>query len=168
MKRFLILLFAFSFVLLSVGCGNEKNADTEKEKEEKAAEETAGAVEPDQSYQEIEFERINWILGAPGTESTGGIWLYTKEKHPADLDDQDWDHKDMLYIQASRNDYEHKDFFIKKIQVISDDVIKIIVGWEKDIGREAPPRDWAQVETGLLQGKKFIVEDSAGEKVKLK
>jgi hypothetical protein len=172
LKRFLLLLLVFSFAFMSTGCGMiEKVVDAGKEKGEKAAEEsgedTAEAIEPNESYKELEFNRINWIGGAPSVEQEGGIWVYTKDKHPAGLGNQDWDHEDILYIQAS-SDYEHQDIVIRKLQVISDDVVKIVVDWEKDIGRDAPPRDWAKVETGLLQGKKFIVEDTSGEKVKFK
>lgn len=172
MKRFLILLFALSFVLMSTGCGMiEKVVLGKQQGEEKASEESseeaAEAIEPNESFKEIEFQRINWIGGAPAVEQTGGIWVYTKDKHPAGFGNQDWDHEDVLYIQAS-SDYEHQDIVIRKMQVISDYVVKIIVAWEKDIGRDAPPRDWAKVEKGELDGKKFIVEDTSGEKVKLK
>ncbi len=170
MKRFLLLLLVFSFAFMSAGCGMiEKVVDAGKEKGDKAAEESgedaAEAIEPNESFKEIEFQRINWIGGAPAVEQKSGIWVYTKDKHPADLGDQDWDHEDILYIQAS-SDYEHQDIIIRKLQVISDDVVKIVVDWEKDIGRDAPPRDWAKVETGVLDGKKFIVEDTEGKKVK--
>lgn len=156
---------------MSVGCGMiEKIVDAEKGKGEKASEESseeaAEAIAPNESFKEIEFQRINWIGGAPPVEQQSGIWVYTKEKHPAGLSDQDWDHEDILYIQASSSEYEHWDFSITKLQVISDDVVKIVVAWEKDIGRDAPPRDWAKVETGVLDGKKFIVEDTKGKKVK--
>jgi len=172
LKRVLLLLLAFSFALMSVGCGMlEKMADAGKGKgdqaSEESSEEAAEAIEPNKSYKELEFERINWIGGAPPVEQEGGIWVYTKDKHPAGFGNQDWDHEDVLYIQASR-EYEHQDIVIRKLQVISDDVVKIVVDWEKDIGREAPPRDWATVETGALDGKKFVVEDTSGEKVKLK
>ncbi|WP_281364158.1 hypothetical protein [Thermoactinomyces mirandus] len=40
---------------MSAGCGNEQNADSNKKIEEKAAEETVEAVEPNQSCKEIGF-----------------------------------------------------------------------------------------------------------------
>ena len=171
MKRVLLLLLVFSFALMSAGCGMlEKMVDAGKGKGDKASEESseaaAEAIEPNEAFKEIEFQRINWIGGAPAVEQQSGIWVYTKDKHPADLGDQDWDHEDILYVQASGSEYEHWDFNITKLQVISDDVVKIVVAWEKDIGRDEPPRDWAKVEKGVLDGKKFIVEDTRGKKVK--
>ncbi|WP_139179518.1 hypothetical protein [Lihuaxuella thermophila] len=165
MKRFLILFVVLIAALLGAGCGSdEKNADTGKKPEEKKSEAAAEAVAPNQTFKEIEFTNINWIMGAPDPEPTGGIWLWNKDRHPAGLDDQDWDHEDMLYVQASKK-YQHQNINIEKLQVIDQDVVKIVVSWEKDIGREAPARDWVSVETGALDGKKFIVEDMEGKKV---
>jgi ABC-type enterochelin transport system substrate-binding protein len=172
LKRFLTLILVLTVSLLS-GCGskeNENNAETSQVKEEQKSEETAStadAVEPNQAHKEIEFKSINWIMGAPDPEPTAGIWVYNKDKHPSSLDNQDWDHEDMLYVQASKK-YKHQQITIKKLQVIENDVIKIIVSWEKDIGRELPPRDYVTVETGALDGKKFIVEDMDGQKVDIK
>ena len=139
----------------------------EEKASEESSEEAAEAIEPNESFKELSSNASIGLAEHPPSNRKGGIWVYTKDKHPAGFGNQDWDHEDVLYIQAS-SDYEHQDIVIRKMQVISDDVVKIVVDWEKDIGRDAPPRDWAKVEKGELDGKKFIVEDTSGEKVKLK
>lgn len=169
MKRLSLWILLFSVMVLGTGCSliasfaDEEAKETKKEEKQQENKEEE-AVAPNQTFKEIPFQRINWIMGTPDVEPQAGIWVYTRDKHPADLDDQDWDHEDMLYVQASSK-YKDQDIEIRKLQVISKDVVKVVVALTKDIGRDAPPRDWATVEVGALDGKKFIVETLDGKKV---
>jgi hypothetical protein len=169
LKRFLTLFLILAVMLVSAGCGvlaDKMSGNEEKQQNKEKKSEDVEAVSPNKTYKEISFQRINWIMGAPDPESSGGIWVYNKDKHPAGLDDQDWDHEDMLYVQASSPTYDDKDITIEKLQVIQDDIVKIVVSMEDSTDTETPARDWASVETGELDGKKFIVETTDGKRVK--
>ena len=78
MKRFALLLTLSVLLVFSSGCGLLV-ADKEGEKEKKTKEEEIDAVEPSETFKEVEFKHINWFMGAPDPEEHGGIWLYNKE-----------------------------------------------------------------------------------------
>jgi len=167
LKSFRILLTILAFTLILTGCGDASGDEKEKEKEEKK--EDLGAVEPSKTYKEIEFTDINWIMGEPASESEPGVYIYNKEKHPSSLSDQDWDHSDMLYVQANPDKYKGKSLSISKLQVIQKDVVKIVVSLNQKSNSDGdPPETWVEIEAGALDGKKFIVETKDGERVKLK
>ncbi|SDX03631.1 hypothetical protein SAMN05444487_10949 [Marininema mesophilum] len=174
MKRLSVLVLIFTLCLIGTGCAElekdlnkELDAKSKKDKQDKKKESDSEAVAPNETFKEVSFQRINWISNAPNPEPNPGIWLYNSDKHPAGLDDQDWVNNDLLYVQVRDTpDYEDKNIIIEKLQVTGDDIVKIIVSWEDDYGRENPPREWATVDTGSLDGKKFVVQDTNGSKLK--
>ncbi|EGK11020.1 hypothetical protein ACFQ49_06480 [Kroppenstedtia eburnea] len=165
MKRFALLLTLSVLLVFSSGCGLLVADKGEKEK--KTKEEEIDAVEPSETFEEVEFKHINWFMGAPDPEEHGGIWLYNKEKHPGELDNNSWESNDMLLVQASSPKYDKYSLKVKKLQVIKSDVVKIVVKLEED-NNDKPAHEYISLKRGDLDGKKFVVETTDGKPVETK
>lgn len=172
MKRFALLLILSLLLAFSTGCGilvaDKEKDGKEKEEKEQKEEEKSDAVEPGETFEEVSFRHINWMIGgAPDPEGHGGIWLYNKEKHPGSLENNSWETKDMLLVQASSPEYDKYSLEVKKLQLIESDVVKIVVKLEEDSDDE-PAHEYISLNRGDLDGKKFIVESTDGKRVETK
>ncbi|RKJ48560.1 hypothetical protein D7X33_33400, partial [Butyricicoccus sp. 1XD8-22] len=101
-------------------------------------------------------------------QPNGGIWVYTAETIPSGFDDTvDWETKDLLLVQVNDPKYVDHEMEFKALQILEDDVVKIIVSLEPDeySSNKEVARRYASVEKGQLEGKKFIVETVEGDKV---
>lgn len=194
--KYLLSIFYVSLALLVLsGCSsNEKDeqsenvdqTDIETEKEEKETDisseknqeeskdesydesELIEAVETEQVYPEIPFQNINWFFGSPDRQPNGGIWVYTSETIPSGYEDTiDWELNDLLLVQVNDPKYIDHELEIKALQILDDNVVKIVVSIEPDeySTDKKAARRYASVEKGQLQGKKFLVETVEGEKV---
>lgn len=78
------LIFAFSFVLVIAGCGNEKTNSTQKqEKEEKEAEVVSGASQTNYTpYEELKDSYDIIIVGAGGAGMTAALEAQAKGLNP--------------------------------------------------------------------------------------
>lgn len=78
------LIFAFSFVLVIAGCGNEKTNSTQKqEKEEKEAEVVSGASQTNYTpYEELKNSYDIIIVGAGGAGMTAALEAQAKGLNP--------------------------------------------------------------------------------------
>jgi hypothetical protein len=186
LKKLIILVsFALMSSLLS-GCGQLLSAVSNPPKDSKASENTSdtkgqdgqnqedveGATAPQETYQEIKFQPINWINGAPDPQPTPGVWVYTKEKHPGNLEDSfTWDEEDVLLVQIGNPEYEGYEMTPTNLQIIKPDVVRVVVKLEKDefqTEEKEPARVYMTVKRGSLDGKKFIVVDQNGKKLQTK
>lgn len=152
---------------------NEQEKETNKssEKDEEASydeNELIEAVETEQVYPEVSFQNINWFFGSPDRQPNGGIWVYTSETIPSGYEDTiDWESNDMLLVQVNDAQYIDHEMEIKALQILDDNVVKIVVTIEPDeySSNKEPTRRYASVEKGQLEGKKFLVETVEGDKV---
>ncbi|MFC4076378.1 hypothetical protein [Salinithrix halophila] len=181
-KKWFLFVFIALMMMILAGCslllsqadkksGNqevqsEEKKDTGKSKEDDGVE---GAQSVNESYEEIPFQAVNWIGGSPDRQARGGIWVYTKEKHPGNIDDSfDWDNEDVLLVQVSDKEYEGYEMNPKGLQFLDNDVIRVVVQLKKDdlSSKDEAPRRYIKVEKGSLDGKKFIVETEEGDRLK--
>lgn len=186
MKKYAMLiavLFACSFVFAACGNKDEKASDDqdgEEKTEEANAEEdgnededdqnnedTSGAVEPKSSSETISFEQTNWIGGSPDREADPGVWYYTEDDHPEKYDDTfDWDEEDVLLWQIDDKKYEGASADTQKLEVMDNDVIKVVVELEEgDSDDDRAPRNFLKVPKDKLDGKSYIVETEDGEEL---
>ncbi len=188
--KYLLSIFSLTLLVLS-GCSsdepevqseevdqtdvetNEQEKETNKssEKDEEASydeNELIEAVETEQVYPEVSFQNINWFFGSPDRQPNGGIWVYTSETIPSGYEDTiDWESNDMLLVQVNDAQYIDHEMEIKALQILDDNVVKIVVTIEPDeySSNKEPTRRYASVEKGQLEGKKFLVETVEGDKV---
>lgn len=174
------LLMGLTVMALLSGCGlllgadkgsdEEKQSDqTEEKKEEeekKEDDEYAEAQESNETFEEVKFQPINWIGGAPDRQGKGGIWVYNESKHPGDFPDSfNWDEEDVLLIQINDSKYMGKKLNVRGLQKVRDDVVRIVVNLNEDATSDNAPRRYLKVEKGTLDDMKFVVETEDGEKV---
>lgn len=152
----------------------ENNTEESSDKNNKESEESYNesdlieAVETGPVYPEVDFQNINWFFGSPSRQPNGGIWVYTAETIPSGFDDTvDWETKDLLLVQVNDPKYVDHEMEFKALQILEDDVVKIVVNLEPDeySSNKEVARRYASVEKGQLEGKKFIVETVEGDKV---
>ncbi len=147
---------------------DNESASSENEKESYDESDLVEAVETAPVYPEISLQNINWFYGSPDRQPNGGIWVYTSETIPSGYENTvDWESKDLLLVQVNDPQYIDHEMKIKALQVIEDDVVKIVVSIEPDkysTDKEVARR-YASVDKGQLEGKKFLVETVEGEKV---
>ncbi|OYD07494.1 hypothetical protein [Paludifilum halophilum] len=178
-RKWIGFLSAGFMIFLLTGCAalmSDEGKDEEKKGEEAKAEEKKeeneeieGAQAANETFEEIEFQPINWIMGAPDRQPKGGFWVYTKEKHPGNISDSfDWDQNDVLLVQISDKKHYGKKLVPKALQVLDDDVVKVVVKLDEDGSEGKAPRRYIKVDKGALDGKKFIVETQDGERLTAK
>lgn len=148
----------------------EENSDNNNEESEESYNEAdlIEAVETGPVYPEVDFQNINWFFGSPDRQPNGGIWVYTAETIPSGFDDTvDWETKDLLLVQVNDPKYVDHEMEFKALQILEDDVVKIVVSLEPDefSSNKEVARRYASVEKGQLEGKKFIVETVESDKV---
>ncbi|SFI94725.1 hypothetical protein [Thermoflavimicrobium dichotomicum] len=162
-KTLVILIWMLSLV----GCGLLPSKDQEKEVHPKA-------VSLNKTYPEIRFKLHFFDSYVPPRRSTGGIWLYTKEKHAGDIDQEfNWDQTDVLHIQISDSKYNGYSATPLNIQLMDEKTVRVIVKLEKGTDpfqkETDAPRMYIEVEKGKLnEDMKFIVEKDTGETLRTK
>lgn len=97
------------------------------------------------------------------------IWIYTKENHPKKFDSTfTWGKNDVLLVQINDSKYKGYSLIPKKLQVVNEGTVQIVVALEKEAGNEQQfPRRFMEVEKNVLANKKFVVVTENGENVKL-
>ncbi|WP_025026319.1 hypothetical protein [Caldalkalibacillus mannanilyticus] len=178
-------------VIMLAGCGGEKETTTtpeveetgvqqeEQNKKEEAEEQKengedeasasnklieaakkANTVNP-----EIKFREINWMMGAPKRQPTGGIWIFSGENHPQEISNSfNWETKDVLLIQISNEEYKGYGLDIRSLQILNDEVINVLVELSApDDEKELAPRRYIEVDKGALDGKLLVISTHDGE-----
>ncbi|MBA4495231.1 hypothetical protein ACFO25_00345 [Paenactinomyces guangxiensis] len=178
-KKSLIVVSIFSLVALT-GCNQlldqiqkEAGKNEADAKSSNEGSDVEGAQAANQTYKEIPFTPINWVMGAPDRQPQGGVWIYTKEEHPGSLDNSshDWEKKDMLLVQIKEKKYYGYKMEITALQVIKPDVIRIVVKLNKGTTSSSTEgeaaRRYAELDKGAIDPKKmkFIVETETGERL---
>ncbi|SFJ10862.1 hypothetical protein [Thermoflavimicrobium dichotomicum] len=128
-----------------------------------------------ETYEEIAYQPINWLMGAPKRQPHGGVWIYTKEKHPGSLENSslDFNKNDYLLVQISDKKYFGYDMDVTALQIIKPDLIRIVVRLEKDSSSTSSeplaPRRYLEIKKGAIDPDKmkFIVETEQGEKLSI-
>lgn len=129
----------------------------------KESEQASRAKPPKQTFPEIQFRPVSWIGGSPVTTSEAGIWLYTKENHPADAS-LPWDKNDLLLLRLPPDQFAGHELRVLALQKISEDAVRIVTkvtpprpDVPSDMKRH--PAAWLSVDRGVLTGKRFVVVD---------
>nr|WP_106781049.1 hypothetical protein [Lysinibacillus timonensis] len=192
-KYLLSIFYVTLTILILVGCSSSNNTEAQNNKDNETVEaennkdnkendentetedeqsiddsDLIEAVETAPVYPEVSFQNINWFFGSPDRQPTGGIWVYTSETIPSGFDNTvDWETEDLLLVQINDPKYVDHDMEYKALQVIDDNVVKIVVSLEADESStdKEPARRYASVEKGELVGKKFLVETVEGDKI---
>lgn len=194
MKKPLALIGVAVSLLFITACGSTDEVNNEKDKEnvgevdvegeleedvieikDDPVEATApGAVQPsEQLYnEEISFQQVNWIGGAPSIHDEAGLWIYTKENHPGTIADNfNWEEEDVLEWQISNEEFFKYRMRTKALEIVDDNVVKIVVevGEEEltERRRERRNQNFLIVERGALEGKSFIIETTDGIALRL-
>ncbi|HLR61903.1 MAG TPA: hypothetical protein VK097_05610 [Lentibacillus sp.] len=130
-------------------------------------EDTSGAVKPESASETISFDQVSWVGGVPDRQPEPGVWYYTQNDHPEKYADTfDWGKEDVLLWQIGDEKYKGYDADTGKLEIMDDDVIKIVVELEEDDSDdERAPRNYLKVPKGELEGKSFIVETVDGEQL---
>jgi hypothetical protein len=136
-----------------------------------------GAVAANQSYAEMMFDEYT----GSGTsyydfpqQTKGGVWIYTKDKHPVALNDlgtdYSWDHRDMIMVQINDPQLKGKEYEVKRLELREENYVNIVVE-EKDYSSsdDKPPRFFILVEKNRVkEGEtKFTVSTLDGKTIKL-
>ncbi|MBS4189624.1 hypothetical protein KHA94_05285 [Bacillus sp. FJAT-49705] len=158
-----------------VKLGEKDQEDTNKNKEnesenKKQEEEKTEAYEPEETFEEIAFQNVDWFFGSPKLQPKGGIWVYNAEKHPGEIEETfEWETEDVLLVQINDPNYKNHKLTIKGLQNVDNETVKIVASFkalENDEGKT--PRRYITIEKSSLDGKKFVIEDEkTGEAVKL-
>lgn len=169
MNRTLFIMGLVCILLLS-GCGlltDEGDKDA-KEEEKK----TTGVQAAKETAQQPWFEDAYWDDMSEDfpRRSSGGIWYYTEEKHPGNIDDIfEWDEVDVLHIQLSDKEYYGYVIYPIGVELLEDDVVKVVLKLKKGKTHGTSDAEAArvliEVKKGELEGKKFSVETEDGERL---
>lgn len=154
---------------------DENGKEQKKERQEEIEEETEAKEEAEvyvveETFEEIAFQNVNWFYGSPKRQPKGGIWVFTAEKHPSEIDGTfDWEKEDVLLVQVNDPAYINHGMTIKALQMIDDKTVKIVVSLEaEETEGDKVPRRYVTVEKDALTGKNFLLEDEkTGEAIKL-
>ncbi|ALX49664.1 hypothetical protein [Lentibacillus amyloliquefaciens] len=132
-------------------------------------EDTSGAVKPQSASESISFEQVSWLGGVPDRQPEAGVWYYNQNDHPEKYADTfNWEEEDILLWQIGDEKYKGYDADTGKLEIMDDDVIKIVVELEADeTDDERAPRNYLKVPKGELEGKSFIVETVDGEQLSI-
>jgi hypothetical protein len=170
--RGLSAALCLSLLLLS-GCSFYANDPARQEKEiEQKAEQVGKQIV--KAKEEIPFTQIYWEGEQPQPKKKGGVYLYTKENHPIEIDSSfDWDKSVAVLVQINDPKYRGYEMDVQALKIVQPDVIKIVVklikGKETGNPKDVPAfryleLDKDQVKPGLTR---FIVETDNGQKPKL-
>lgn len=181
-RRHLRLFTAiFTIIFLISGCGliasnssNQNNSEQKSQDQEPTnTQNQIQPIKPDQVYPEIPFDPVTWTPSDFQPRSTGGIFVYTKEKHAGSIDDDfrtDWDEKDILYIQLHN---QYREFKIeplaiqKKGEKLARVVLKLTTKNSFD-STDKPAFTFIKVPRGSLNGYSFEVVDESENPLKVK
>lgn len=126
--------------------GNDKGDQEEKTgesntSEKEDAEDTSGAVKPQSAAKTVSFTQVTWFYGSPKRELNPGVWYYTASDHPEKFATTfDWEEEDVLLWQIGDEKYKGYGAETEQLQVLDNDVIKIIVKLEDESWEEMPRR----------------------------
>ncbi|SFS64759.1 hypothetical protein [Marininema halotolerans] len=154
------------------GTNSESNANNQGASADKSDDATApnGAQSAKSSGEQIWFDKDQPLSSVPRM-STGGIWYYTQDQHPGNIDDEyEWDEVDVLHIQISDKEYLGYKMEPIGIEMIGGNTAKVIIKLEEDksdyeTDEEEAPRLYVKVKQGALEGKQFIIQTEDGEKL---
>lgn len=116
------------FIMQLAACHSNQNTNGESKKENEVKTEKKGTVKeeepeltegaaPEKTYKEVDFQNVTWGFGTPDREAKGGVWIYTKEKHPKKFDTTfKWDTNDVLLVQINNPKYKGNRLIPKKLQ----------------------------------------------------
>lgn len=148
----------------------EQKIEEQKEAEETEAKEESGVYAAEETFEEIAFQNVNWFFGSPERQPKGGIWVFNAEKHAGELAETfEWEKEDVLLVQVNDPAYINHEMTIKRLQLIDDKTIKIVVSLvEEETEGDKVPRRYVTVEKDALTGKNFLLEnEKTGEAIKL-
>ncbi|MUV37587.1 hypothetical protein JNUCC1_01393 [Lentibacillus sp. JNUCC-1] len=165
---------------------NEQNAAEKENEDNQAKEETENAgnesdseseeskgVAPKSASEQVSYTQVTWFGGSPKRQAEPGVWYYTADDHPSNLDDTfEWEDEDILLWQIGDEKYAGYDADTEKLEIAGDDLIKIIVSFDEDgpsdLHPDRMPRNYLKVDKDVLSGKSFLVETTDGEELSLK
>jgi len=104
----------------------------------------------------------------------GGIWYFTKEKHPGNLDTYgDWDNEDVLLIQLSDKKYYGYELEPVSVEIVGPETVKITLDLDQSNSsisdnQSQPARVFLSVARGVLKYKKFLIVSEDGKKLNTK
>jgi hypothetical protein len=104
----------------------------------------------------------------------GGIWYFTKEKHPGNLDTHgDWDNDDILLIQLSDKKYYGYTLDPISVEIVGPETVKITLDLNHNNStfgddQSRPARVFISVARGVLKYKKFLIVSEEGKKLNTK
>lgn len=174
-----------TIIFLLSGCGliapnsssnhndNNNNPEQVSNEQQNNSQNQVQPIQPDQVYPEIPFDAVSWTPSDFKPRSTGGIFLYTKEKHAGSIDDDfssDWDEKDILYIQLSTQ-YQGYKLEPLAIQKRGDKLARIVLKLTaRDTfgSTDKPAFTFIKVPRGALAGYSFEVVDESENPLKVK
>lgn len=117
------------------------------------------AIRPQEAYPQIKFSPVSWLVGTPGTPAGTGVWVYTDRDQLPDAGIS-WKQYDLLLLKIPGDAEDEKRLKIDSLQVISADVVRIVVKTEASEQKVASTSvAWITVPDGSLAGKRFVVVD---------
>ncbi|SFA95781.1 hypothetical protein SAMN04488072_104145 [Lentibacillus halodurans] len=147
------------------GSSTDEQED-ESSESDSSEEDTSGAVSPQSASETVSFEQVTWIGGVPDRRPDPGIWYYTEDDHPEKYASTfDWEKEDVLLWQIGDEKYQGYDPDTRELEIMDDDVIKIVVELEEDDTDDRAPRNYLKVPKDKLEGKSFIIETVDGEQL---
>ncbi|WP_217587681.1 hypothetical protein [Lentibacillus saliphilus] len=150
----------------------DENDEAEKEEDDASGDENSKGVAPKSASEQVSFTQVTWFFGSPKRQTEPGVWYYTAEDHPANLEDTfDWEEEDVLLWQIGDEKYGGYSADTEKLEIVDENLIKIVVSFDEDGPDESNPdrmpRNYISVEKGALDGKSFYVETVDGEELSL-
>lgn len=149
---------------------DDEDLNDEDTNEGDSNEEPVEAVSPSEVEDSISFTRVNWMMGAPDRKPNPGVWLYTEDDHPSNKADVfNFDEYDILLYQVGNEEFLGYVFRAQRIVLEENDVVRVIVREHSEPDENANvedlkmPRQYLQVEKGVLRGKSFIFETEDGK-----
>ncbi|SFS64787.1 hypothetical protein [Marininema halotolerans] len=155
-KLFIPLL---AFALLFSGCGFESSDGATASNEE-----SSSSKNTNKNF-EVQYEFNNWDTP---WKSEAGVWYFTKEDHPGNLEDyEDFEDEDVLLIQVGNKEYQGYELEPVSVQLVDAETAKVVVDLDKgrDSEDHSPPRTFLQVDRGVLKYKKFLIESEDGKQL---
>lgn len=179
MRAIIASLLVLTTLLAGCGIGSKSKASSsnseasasKSENKETSKGQNAPTVTAKDTFPEITFNRIRWYSREPAPQKTGGVWVYTKDKHPGNMSDSlDFEKNDVVLVQISDTAYKGYEMEPVGVQVMDNDVIRFVlrpIKPEKDEPDAEAARCWISVEKGKLDGKKFQVVDDEYKPLKV-
>jgi hypothetical protein len=119
-----------------------------------------------QAFPEIAFQPVIWMGGGPTAPAGGGVWVYTKDQHPANIASIDWDRKDLLPVQLPTERYPGYKLEVTALQPIAADAVRIVCRLtppitNNSVDMQRHPRTYVVIDAGAIAGKRFVIVDDS-------